>query len=586
MKEITHDQARHFILADADGLLDEAQRADLAQHLRSCEACRAESKQLDELHHDLHLAFHERWDAVSLPDLPLVTEIPASEPVFPRLGRALVNLTLLALWLWLYWAVFGYFRIIFSSEEFRTNQIVLAIVLVLLVIQFSKERWRPQLDILPQIFWPGLALVLIGSVFYLLAERYLDINTLSASLFGLATYGLIGLWISPRRWLAGLPAALLLIGTLPFGEHLQTFVGYPMRIATAQIVQGGLQAAGIHSVGVDTILVLESGLAQVDIPCSGIKSLWTGMLFLIAATWIERSAINLRWFGIAALMGILLFVANVARVAALVLVGQVAGWELMAELIHVPLGVLAFGIVCGITLLFIKRQRSSGFQFQFQTTQPAQTTEEEASSGTIKRPVWLAPVLAAGIAGMAVLYTPRPIPVLAQTAIQWQFPSEMQVQVDPLTPDLYTWVTGDGAEFADRWDFTWQGESNEIDGSLMFLTSNTWRGQHRPERCFEVQGITVEAAQTVFFDENFSAQMVLVSGGPHQATALYWLQSGNRATDDFATRIWSDLAAERQPWVLVTLLLDDVYPMDSAAVRDIAEVVRTAVTNSLEGGLP
>jgi exosortase O len=357
-----------------------------------------------------------------------------------------------------------------------------------------------------------------------------------------------------------------------------------MRIATARIIQEGLQAVGVHSIGVDTILVLESGLAQVDIPCSGIKSLWTGMLFLIAATWIERSAINLRWFGIAALMGVLLFAANVARVAVLVLIGQVVGWEMIAELIHVPLGVLAFGAVCGVVLFFIKTQKPSEYQIPPKTL-PLHP-ERDAEPGYGNRPVWLAPALAVGFVGMALIYTPRPYPVMAQAAIDWVFPSELQVQVDPLSPELFAWVTSGGAEFADRWDFTWQGNAEEINGSLMFLTSNTWRGQHRPERCFEVQGITVETSQIILFDDAFSAQMVLVSGGPQQATALYWLQNGQRATDDFATRIWSDLGSERQPWVLITLLLDDVYPLDSTEVREIAELVRTAVANSLEGGLP
>ncbi len=585
MKEISHDQAHHLMLAAADSHLDDLQRSELLHHLRTCESCQLESEQFDALYRDLRQTFHERWDTEAVPDMPLITELPAAEPLRLRMGRVAVNGILLVLWGWLYWAVFGYFQVIFSSAEFRTNQIVLAIVLVLFFVQFRKERWQLRLDVLPQIFWPGLSLVLIGSILYLLAERFLDINTLSASLFGLATYGLIGLWMSPRRWLAGLPAALLLIGTLPFGEHLQTFVGYPMRIATAEIVQGGLHASGIQSIGVDTILVFESGLAQIDIPCSGIKSLWTGMLFLIAATWIEKSAINLRWFGIAAMMGILLFMANVARVAALVVIGQIAGWELVAEWLHVPLGVLAFGIVCAITLLFIKRQGSSGFPVNFKAGKLSQEKGND-SSGVIKRPIWLAPLLAVGIAGMAVIYTPRPIPVLAQTAIHWRFPAAMRVQVDPLSPRLFQWVTQDGAEFADRWDFAWEDDSSKINGSLMFLTSNTWRGQHRPERCFEVQGITIENSRTVLFDDEFSAQLVLVRGGTEQATALYWLQNGNRATDDFATRIWSDLASERQPWVLVTLLLDDVYPTDSAAMRNIAELVRATVANSLEGGLP
>lgn len=584
MKDINHDQAHLFLLADADGLLDDTQRAELNHHLRSCSKCRTESERLKELQRELKSTFHERWDNAVLPEALLVTELPQAEPLWPRLGRVAVNLSLIALWGWLYWAVFGYFRIIFSSEEFRTNQVILAIVLILLFVQFRKERWRPRLDTLPQIFWPGLSMVLIGSVLYLLAERFLDINTLSASLFGLATYGLIGLWMSPRRWLAGLPAALLLIGTLPFGEHLQTFVGYPMRIATARILQEGFQAIGVHSIGVDTILVLESGLAQVDIPCSGIKSLWTGMLFLIAATWVERRAINIRWFGVAVLMGSLLFIANVARVAVLVLIGQVAGWETIAELAHIPLGVLTFGAVCAIVLLFIKTQKISEYQIthQFLPKQPDHKNE----SGLARRPAWLAPALAAGIAVMALLYTPRPYPVMAQAGIDWVFPSEIQVQDDPLSPELFAWVTSDGAVFADRWDFTWQGDEDKVRGSLMFLTSNTWRGQHRPERCFEVQGIKVEASRTILFEDTFSAQMVLVSGGPHQASALYWLQNGQRATDDFATRIWSDLSADPQPWVLVTLLLDDVYPPDSTEVRAIAEMVRTSIANSLEGGLP
>lgn len=583
MKEISHDQARRLMLAAADDLLDEAQRAELGYHLRSCEACRLEANQLEHLQRDLKIILHKRWDDISLPAVPFITELPSAEPFWPRLGRIAINMILLALWGWLYWAVFGYFRIIFSMEEFRTNQLLLVLVLGLFIIQFRKERWQPRLDVLPQIFWPGLSLVAIGSVLYLFSERYLDINTLSASLFGLATYGLLGLWISPRRWLAGLPAALLLIGTLPFGEHLQTFVGYPMRIATARIIQEGLQAAGVHSVGLDTILVFESGLAQVDIPCSGIKSLWTGMLFLIAATWIECSAINLRWFGIAALMGVLLFVANVARVGVLVFVGQVAGWELIAEFIHVPLGVLAFAVVCVVVLIIIRKQRT------FKSRVPSlsnHNNSEEDSVKAAKRPVWLAPLLAVGIAGMALAYTPRPIPAMAQAKIDWVFPSALQVQENPLSPGLYAWVTQDGAEFADRWDFTWQDEPSQASGKLTFVTSTTWRAQHHPDRCFEAHGITVESAQTVLFDENFSAQWVLVSGGPHQATALYWLQTGNQATDDFATRIWSDLGSERQPWVLVTLLLDDVYPTNSITVQTIAELVRTAVANSLEGGLP
>ncbi|MEZ4837044.1 MAG: archaeosortase/exosortase family protein [Caldilineaceae bacterium] len=274
-----------------------------------------------------------------------------------RIGRGAANLFLVTLWTWLYWPIFGYLSIIFSREDFRTNQILLLGVVALIVMRLRNQDVRFRLDASPAPRLLPLVLIVGGSVGFLLVERYLDINTVSASLFGLATYGLLGLWIAPVAWRQGLPAILLLIGTLPFGDHLQTFVGYPMRIATAAMVQDGLRAVGVHSVGIDTILVLENGVSQIDLPCSGVKSLWTGMLFLIAATWIERRPINWRWFGIAALMGFLLFFANLARVAVLVVVGQVAGWRLAAEMLHVPLGVLGFAAVCAIVVGLLQLQR-------------------------------------------------------------------------------------------------------------------------------------------------------------------------------------------------------------------------------------
>jgi len=224
------------------------------------------------------------------------------------------NALILALWLWLYRSVFDYLAIIFSREDFRTNQIVLIGVLILLVMQIRKEGFHLQLDATPQFFRPALILVFGCSLLYLIVERFLDINTLSASLFGLASYGLLGLWMHPARWRRDFPAALLIVGILPFGEHMQTFIGYPMRLFTASIVRDGLAAAVFSSIGVETILVLENSVSQIDIPCSGVKSLWTGALFLLAATWIERRSLNLRWLGIAIILAVLLFITNLARV--------------------------------------------------------------------------------------------------------------------------------------------------------------------------------------------------------------------------------------------------------------------------------
>ena len=105
-----------------------------------------------------------------------------------RLLFFLVNGVLIGLWLWLYRPLFDYLTIIFSRDDFRTNQIVLVGVIVLIVVRVRKEAFHLQLDRLPQLHLPALGLVLSGSVLYLLVERFLDINTVSASLFGFASY--------------------------------------------------------------------------------------------------------------------------------------------------------------------------------------------------------------------------------------------------------------------------------------------------------------------------------------------------------------------------------------------------------------
>ncbi len=339
-----------------------------------------------------------------------------------NLPQLAANALILTAWLWLYWPLADYLQVIFTREDFRTNQILLVAVIALIVARWRRSAHLPRFAAPPRLAsWP-LALSLGGSLAYLLSERFLDVNTLSATLFGLASYGLLGLWLESARWRGGLPAALLLIGALPFGEHMQTFIGYPMRIVTAALVRDGLTAVGVGSIGIDTILVFENGVSQVDIPCSGVKSLWTGAMFLIAATWIERRPLTWRWWGTAVIFALTLFLVNLARVAILVTVGEALGWRLVAEMLHVPLGVLGFVAACALALWLLRRQ-------------PAPAPQSPARSDHSAPSAWLTPALLLVIPLMAALYTPRPISGLSQPAADWQFPMALAVTPLPLKPD-------------------------------------------------------------------------------------------------------------------------------------------------------
>jgi len=554
---------------------------------------------------------------------------PAPRPAAASRAALLANaagvLALAGLWLWLFRPVLSYLAIVYGREDFRTNQWALAGVAVLVVLRLRdsarSDPGRARLDLttalVPSLHHAPLALALGGASAYLAVERYLDVNTLSATLFGLATYGLVGLWLPPRRWRGGLPAALLLVGTLPFGEHLQTFVGYPLRIATAALVRDGLAAAGVGAIGIDTILVLENGVSQVDLPCSGVKSLWTGMLFLLAATWIERRPLDRRWLGVAAAMAALLFAANFLRVALLVLAGQVAGWPRLAEMLHVPLGVLGFVAACGAAARWLRGSQDRPAQAQvdarrvnprapnWQAPRGARDAsplrgfpplEREglpsarrcgAATELLRQSLRVPPIpaLLAVVLLLNLLYAPRSLAGLQAAPPAWDFPAGLAARPLPLKPDEVEWLTRDGAESAGRFDFRWRG----LRGSMTLVTSATWRAHHRPERCFEVYGLTLDDTRAHLVRPDFPLRVVALGDGRRRLgartvlSAAYWFQSPTRTTDDFGTRIWADLSPRRDRWVMVSILFDGVVDPGAADVRELYLALHGAVARHLKG---
>src|SRR5205807_1363606 len=86
-----------------------------------------------------------------------------------------------------------------------------------------RDRPRAPLAMRPRLAPVPLALAAGVTIIYLLNERFLDVSLLSATCFGVASYGLIGLYLPCGAWVRGLPAALLLVAVLPFGEQADTW---------------------------------------------------------------------------------------------------------------------------------------------------------------------------------------------------------------------------------------------------------------------------------------------------------------------------------------------------------------------------
>ncbi|NJR40774.1 MAG: archaeosortase/exosortase family protein [Leptolyngbyaceae cyanobacterium CSU_1_4] len=152
-------------------------------------------------------------------------------------------------------------------------------------IQFS----APTLRALPLAMMLGCAAGTIATRWLIALEQ------LPVVLLILGTYGMVGLFLAPALWRKGLPLGVAIACLFPFGVQFSTGLGAPARVLTAHVVEFVLNLWQVPAISTEDIILLDTGVAYVDSPCSGLKSMWTGTLFLLAATWLEGRGIGLRW---------------------------------------------------------------------------------------------------------------------------------------------------------------------------------------------------------------------------------------------------------------------------------------------------
>lgn len=454
-----------------------------------------------------------------------------------------------------------------GHDDFRLN----LILLVGLVALVARRVWSDPGQVLdrlaegPRLRIGPLVLAVGGALGWLAVDYWWDFDIISASLFGLGTYGLIGLYLSPDRWRSGLPAALLLIGALPFGTHLNIYLGFPARMLTAELVQQALSAAGVAVESAQTLLLVENRAANVDLPCSGVKSLWSGGLFFLGATWVERRRLGLGWLAAFATFVLTLFTVNAMRVLVIVTLGSVLDQEAAAAIVHAPMGILGFVGACGIAWGLLKL-----------TPELPPASSHAARESSTK----LAYGLAALFLVFTALHTPRPVQA-SVAAIQEEpflLPAGLDAEAVSLTRQEADLFVRNGAGRAGKWRFSWGG----IRGSMLLVYSDSWRAHHPPELCLQGAGLTIGESSTYLVRPDFPLRTLEIDEG--ERSAAYWFQSSDRATDDFSSRTWSGIR-EDDGWVLVSVLLDGPRDPAQPAVRSLYEALHAAVGESLGGDL-
>lgn len=422
-----------------------------------------------------------------------------------------------------------------------------------LLLVFLGWRYRQSIEIAPGLHRLPLLLILGCSVATIFTQSLVSLAQLPVGLFLLGSYGLLGLWLAPPVWRRGLPVGIAIACLLPFGVQFSTGVGTPARIFTAQIVEWILHSWQISAISAGDVIVLETGVAYVDLPCSGLKSMWTGTLFLLAATWLEGRQISLRWLAVGLANLVFLAIANVGRVLILTVLTHVMHQSAWAEILHVPLGLSGFVMASLLTWGLLRWVPKTGTQSKIEDQRQLKPIELN----------WRSLLGVAGLllalAIVPVPETDRAITAVDLSKLEWLAP----MQTQPLTlnaPEQKFFANYPGVTTRKQ-----QFQYGELTGTSVLVASPTWQAHHSPEVCLAAIGYKIAPEIQRIVTPDVTARWLSLDGG--KKSAVYWFQSASRTTDDFNSRFWDDVFRRESRWTMVSVVFDQADAPDAPAVK-------------------
>lgn len=471
------------------------------------------------------------------------------------------------------WLILNYSALqwlIESSQDTSVfNLIIVSVVATVILIQAIHHRRKLGLSSTPILHLAPLSLMFGSEVSAISLQWILDIPQVAVLFFALGTYGLVGLFIAPRVWQKGLPAAVLAACILPFSAQFGTGLGFPVRVITAQIVEQILALWQIAAISSHDIIVLENSTAQIDLPCSGLKSLWTGTLFLLAATWLENRLLKFRWLLVFAANILLLLAANIGRILLLVLISNVADRPDLGHILHVPLGLVGFitaGLISWLLLQTVPRH---------QDKTPTVSKTNSAPLGRRLKPLTQQIIVISCILGLALIPHPQKVTTSAIASIA--LPAKMHSTPLQLTTTEKDFFANYAGAIAQKSRFEWQNTT----GSILFVSSNSAQAYHAPELCFVGNGFKVDAMQRQQLSPQVLGRWLSINNGT--MAAAYWFQSPKRTTDDFMTQLWGRITRKDRLWVMVSVLFEQSQKPDSPEIKTFTTNIHDAIASSLTG---
>jgi exosortase/archaeosortase family protein len=161
-------------------------------------------------------------------------------------------------------------------------------------------------------------------------------------------------------WWPAAQARLLLTGlvllALPWIASLQFYLGFPLRVITAQLSAWGLQVASFDATRSGASMLVNGQLVIVDAPCSGVQMAWLAYFTACAAA-ADTGLSDRLFVRRAAWVGAIVLFGNVLRNSVLVaLESRPAG---LSTAWHEAIGLAALAAVCITVLALLQRKEAA-----------------------------------------------------------------------------------------------------------------------------------------------------------------------------------------------------------------------------------
>jgi exosortase O len=422
---------------------------------------------------------------------------------------------------------------LFTHVNFLTP-IIFAIVFIALLKNHAHQ------SLIPSLF---IAAGALGVSIFINILPQLSLTFALVGVFGFV--GLVPKW--RQWWSTSVFAALLIALVLPFGVSSQTGFGFFMRVAVTDAAAQILNLFGMTLLSAHDVLIFENSLARVDAPCSGLKSLFTGTAYFLAASAVLQRRMTFKWLLAYSAFLFLIVTGNVTRIIILVTMLEAFDAQPLAELLHIPLGIIFFALACAAGTWLL-------------TTVETRLSVIKTNTARQRSPM-LGSLISLCAVGVALTFAP-PRSYVTITQLSITAPSNGLYKSLPLTPAETRFYNSNPQTNAKKWRF----ERNNLSGSLLIVRSSALTAMHAPEICFEANGFNVRNMSTHTLTDRETIRELSLDNPPMRA--IYWMQSHATVTDSFTTRLGRYAFKGENDWVMITILFDNDPSFTSKMTTD------------------